>query len=150
MLSPDLIRWGTCMLPEADDMAESFEIRRKVRDRRLRSKMDAELTPGLPIDGDAPSGRVKVRTAGSLMQQIVDGLLVEKSPFFDEICAKWNEMFPDSIARPGRFQNGRVFLYVRTSGQLFALRSSLREFRRKLSALASAPKRFSVHLEIHA
>ena len=75
-------------------------------------------------------------------------LLVEKSPFFDQVCERWPTLFPDSVAKPGRWQDGRLFLYVRTSGQLFGMRPKLTKIKKALATLPTAPKRFSVHLEI--
>ena len=74
--------------------------------------------------------------------------------FFDAVCAQWKTLFPDLPARPGRYQDGHLFIYVRTSGQLFALRPKLPKIKRALLPLRAAdpnaPKRFTLHLEIHS
>ena len=85
---------------------------------------------------------------GTLMDGLLATLLVEKSPFFDQVCEQWPTLFPDSVAKPGRWQDGRLFLYVRTSGQLFGMRPKLTKIKKALATLPTAPKRFSVHLEI--
>ena len=46
--------------------------------------------------------------------------------------------------------HGKLFLYVGSSGILFALRPKLRSIKKLLSGLPTAPKRFTVHLEIKA
>ena len=119
------------------------------RDVAARRRLASRATPGLPIDGDAVETRVPMPGIGKLMDDLLASLLVEKSPFFDQVCEKWMELFPDCVAKPGRWQDGRLFLYVRTSGQLFGMRTKLPKMKRLLAALPTAPKRFSVNLEIH-
>ena len=119
------------------------------RDVAARRRLAARATPGLPIDGDAVETRVPMPGIGKLMDDLLASMLVEKSPFFDQVCEKWMELFPDCVAKPGRWQDGRLFLYVRTSGQLFGMRTKLPTIKRALAALPTAPKRFSVNLEIH-
>ena len=120
-----------------------------VRDVAARRRLASRATPGLPIDGDAVETRVPMPGIGKLMDDLLASMLVEKSPFFDQVCEKWMELFPDCVAKPGRWQDGRLFLYVRTSGQLFGMRTKLPKMKRLLAALPTAPKRFSVNPEIH-
>ena len=120
-----------------------------VRDVAARRRLASRATPGLPIDGDAVETRVPMPGIGKLMDDLLASLLVEKSPFFDQVCEKWMELFPDCVAKPGRWQDGRLFLYVRTSGQLFGMRTKLPKMKKLLATLPTAPKRFSLNLEIH-
>ena len=119
------------------------------RDVAARRRLESRATPGLPVDGDAVEMRVPMPSMENLMDGLLTKLLVEKSPFFDEVCDKWTELFPDCIAKPGRWQDGRLFLYVRTSGQLFGMRTKLPKMKKLLATLPTAPKRFSLNLEIH-
>ncbi|MGN0852885.1 MAG: hypothetical protein ACI4Q3_05870 [Kiritimatiellia bacterium] len=121
-----------------------------LRDRALRRKLAARVTPGLPVDADAIELRRPIPLLGSTMPALIDELLVEKSPFFDAVCSRWSELFPELAARPGRFEDGRLFLYVRSSGQVFGLRSKLARIKKTLAGLSEAPPRFTIHLEIHA
>ncbi len=123
--------------------------RKIARDVAARRRLAAHATPDLPIDGDVVETRVPMPNMGKLMDGLLANLLIEKSPFFDEVCEKWTGLFPDCVAKPGRWQDGRLFLYVRTSGQLFGMRSKLPKIRKTLATLPTAPKRFSVNLEIH-
>ena len=123
--------------------------RKLKRDIAARGRLAAHATPGLPIDGDVVETRVPMPSMGNLMDGILAKLLVEKSPFFDEVCEKWPALFPDCIAKPGRWQDGRLFLYVRTSGQLFGMRTKLPKMKKLIATLPTAPKRFSLNLEIH-
>ena len=54
-------------------------------------------------------------------------------------------------ARPGRYRDGRLFLYVGTSGLVFSLRPKLAKIKKRLLALpgAHAARRLSLHLEVH-
>ena len=144
------------MTPNAspDPMRNHPELRRRLRDRAARKRLADRVTPGLPVDGDPVETRVPTPTVGTLMDGILGDLLAEKSVFFDSVCAQWDTLFPDIPARPGRYQDGHLFLYVRTAGQLFALRPTLPKIKKALLPLRAAdpnaPKRFTLHLEIHS
>lgn len=144
------------MTPNAspDPMRNHPELRRRLRDRAARKRLADHVTPGLPVDGDPVETRVPTPTVGTLMDGILGDLLAEKSVFFDSVCAQWDTLFPDIPARPGRYQDGHLFLYVRTAGQLFALRPKLPKIKKALLPLRAAdpnaPKRFTLHLEIHS
>ncbi len=125
------------------------ERKRLARDRAARRRFADHLIPGLPVDGDAPEIRVKTPRVGALLGALVTELTHVHEPFFDTVCDNWVRLFPAFPAKPGRYQDGRLFLYVRTSGQVFSLRAKLPKVKRALLALPGAPKRFSVHLEIH-
>lgn len=120
------------------------------RDVSARRRFAAHLTPGLPVDADPVELRHAVPGIGGLMKAMADELLVVRNPFFDAVSAQWDSLCPGIAARPGRFENGRLFLYVRSSAALFAIRPKLRKIKAVLASLPAAPARFSVHLEIHA
>ena len=130
------------------------ELKRRLRDSAARKRLADHASPDLPIDGDPMELRVPTVRVGSVFDGILDDLLVEKSAFFDAVCAQWKTLFPDLPAYPGRYQDGHLFLYVRTSGQLFALRPKLPKIKAALlpirAASPDAPKRLFVHLEIHS
>ena len=127
-----------------------LERRRRQRDAAARRRLSDRLLPGLPMDADAPETRVAVPRVGSLLDALVAGLTEKKEPFFDMVLENWKTICPDFPGRPGRFQDNRLFLYVRTSGQVFSLRTRLPKIRKLVAALPGAPKRFTVHLEVHA
>lgn len=133
-------------------MYEGAHVEKKllVRDRALRRRLDDGLLPGLPVDADPVQTRHPTPRVGSLMDGLVSDLLQTKSAFFDAVCEQWESLCPDSPMRPGRFQDGHLFLYVKTSGQLFAQRSRLPKIKKQLLPLPGAPKRLNLHLEIHA
>ena len=121
---------------------------RLARDGAARRRLAAHATPGLPVDGDVVETRVPVPDMNKVVDGLLEKLLAVKNPFFDQVCDRWKELFPGLPARPGRMQDGKLFIYVGTSGLLFGLRPRLRAIRKALAGLPSAPKRFTVHLEI--
>ncbi len=127
--------------------------RRREKAAAIRERRMGAVDFTLPVDGDAPAWRSPTVLAGDRMEALVADLVRDRSPFYDEVCARWSEMFPELKARPARWVSGeggsgKMFLSVGSSAGLFALRPKLPAIRKRLSALASAPKRFTVHLEI--
>jgi hypothetical protein len=57
---------------------------------------------------------------------------------------------PGLPARPGRFEGGKIYLYVPTAPANFAVRAKLPAIRRRLAALPGAPAKLDVRLEIRA
>ena len=72
------------------------------------------------------------------------------SPGSDSLVDRWRVLFPDVPARPGRYEDGKIFVYVKTVPTLFLLRPRLRQMAAKLAALPGAPKKVDLRLEIHA
>ena len=129
--------------------------RRREKAAFRRARQMGAVDSALPVDGDAPAWRTPTARAGEFMETLVADLVRDRSPFYDEVCARWRELFPELAARPGKWVsesgssgNGRLFLHVRSAAASFALRPKLPTIRKKLMALASAPRRFSVHVEI--
>lgn len=130
-----------------------FKRRQKAIARRMRQMSAVDFS--LPVDGDLPAYRTPMSRPADLLDSIVADLTKDRSPFFDEVCAKWDELFPDLKARPGKWVagateslGGRLFLHVRSAAASFALRPRLAGVKRRLAELPSAPRRFSVHIEI--
>lgn len=130
------------------------------RKRRERAALVRESRMGavdfsLPVDGDVPSVRTPSSLAGDFMDSLVDDLSCDRSAFFDEVAQRWLEFFPDLRAKPGKWvsgatprSGGKLFLHVMSASALFATRPKLPAIKKKLSSLASAPVRFTLHIEI--
>jgi hypothetical protein len=134
-----------------------FDPYRKRREKaaRIREMRMGAVDFSLPVDGDVPSYRPPASRAGDFMDSLVEDLVRDRSPFFDEVAQKWKGLFPDLPARPGKWVSGatqkspgKLFLEVKSSPALFSMRPKLPAIKRQLAALPSAPERFSVHLEI--
>ncbi len=128
---------------------DTWDFKRVRASREWQAKMAGHVIPGLPIDGDPPEMRKPSRTAGSVMDSLLEEILKEENPFYDAVVEKWSELFPDLPMKPGRMDGTKLFLYVRTSGKLFACRPKLQQIKKVLASLEGAPGRFSLHLEIH-
>lgn len=77
-------------------------------------------------------------------------LLTEKNPFFDSLVDVWRTLFPELPAVPGRFEAGRIYIYVRNAPTAFVVRPKLRRIAQRLQELPGAPRHVDLRLEIHA
>lgn len=84
------------------------------------------------------------------MSSALGELLVERNGFFDTLVDEWKKLFPDLPVRPGRYEGGRIYLYVRNAPTLFLMRPKLASIKRRLAALPGAPARIDLGLEVHA
>lgn len=97
-----------------------------------------------------PDKRGRHATFGAAIEAAFKDLLTEKNPFFDTLVDRWPTLFPGLPARPGRYEDGKIFLYVRNAPTNFALRAKLPMIKRTLAQLPEAPKKLDLRLEIHA
>ena len=126
--------------------------RRRAREQR-QSRLARIVSPDLPIDGDAVEARRPTVAVGGLLDAAMDSVAREiyrdEARFFDRLREQWAELFPGCPARPGRWQEGKLVLYVATAGQSFALRPKLPAMKKRILALDGAPKgRFVLLVEI--
>ena len=97
----------------------------------------------------APEQRGRHKTAASAFDAAFKALTREGDGFFDSLVDNWKSLFPDVPARPGRFDNGRIYVYVRNAPTSFVVRPKLRAIAAKLATLPGAPKKIDLRLEIH-
>jgi len=98
----------------------------------------------------APEQRGRHEKFSSALEAAFKDLLVEKNPFFDSLADSWKGLFPNLPIWPGRYEGGKIWLYVRTAPTLFAMRSKLPMIKRTLATLPGAPKKLELRLEIHS
>lgn len=106
---------------------------------------------GLPLprwEPKDPRQRHRHKTFDSAAKAALDSLLTSRHPFIDSLADAWPSLFPGLPARPGRFEDGKIFLYVPNAPLLFSVRPKLNEIRRRLLALPDAPKKIELRLEI--
>ncbi len=96
-----------------------------------------------------PDKRGRHKTFSSAIGAAFSDLTVERNAFFDSLADNWRRLFPDQPARPGRYEDGKIFLYVKNAPTLFLMRPRLPMIRRKLAALPGAPKKIDLKLEAH-
>ena len=94
--------------------------------------------------------RGRHRTSASAFDAALKDLLTEKNDFFDSLADRWKAIFPDLPARPGRYEDGKIFVYVKNAPTLFMMRPKLKAIAAKLAALPGAPKKVDLRLEIHS
>ena len=93
--------------------------------------------------------RGRHKTVASAFEAAFRDLTTEKNAFFDSLADRWQELFPDLPARPGRYEDGKIFIYVRNAPTAFLVRPRLRAVAAKLAALPGAPKKIDLRLEQH-
>lgn len=98
-----------------------------------------------PLD---PQGRGRYATFNSVVDAVFKELSTERNDFFDSLADRWTELFPGLPVRPGRYEDGVIYVYVPNAPMNFAMRPKLPAIRRTLSALPGAPKKVVVKMEI--
>lgn len=93
-------------------------------------------------------GRGRHATFSSAVEAAFRDLLTERNPFFDSLADRWPKLFPGLPVRPGRYEDGKIFLYVPNAPTNFSMRPKLPAIRRALAALPDAPAKIDLRLEI--
>lgn len=96
-----------------------------------------------------PDKRGRHKTVASAFDAAFKALSVERCAFYDSLVDNWKALFPDVPARPGRYENGRVYIYVRNAPTSYIVRPKLRAIAAKLATLPGAPRNIDLRLEIH-
>ena len=96
-----------------------------------------------------PDKRGRHNTVASAFDAAFKALSVESNSFYDSLVDNWRSLFPDVPARPGRYENGRIYIYVRNAPTSYVVRSKLRAIAAKLATLPGAPRKIDLRLEIH-
>ena len=99
-----------------------------------------------PVD---PDKRGRHKTTASAFDAAFKDLTTEKNAFFDSLVDSWKAIFPDLPARPGRYEDGKIFVYVKNAPTAFLVRPKLRMIAAKLATLPGAPKKVDLRLEQH-
>ena len=94
--------------------------------------------------------RGRYATFGKALDAAFKDLTTERNDFFDSLADVWSTLFPGLAVRPGRYEGGIIFLYVRSASALFAMRPKLRMIKAKLATLPGAPKKIELRLEARA
>ena len=98
----------------------------------------------------APDQRGRHANLSSALDAAFKDLVTERNAFFDSLVDNWGRLFPSLPAVPGRYEDGKIFVYVRNAPTAFTVRSRLRSVAARLAQLPGAPKRIDLRLEIHA
>ena len=98
----------------------------------------------------APRERGRHSTFDAALDAAFMDLTTERNAFFDSLPDRWRQLFPSLPIWPGRYENGKIILYVRNPPTLFAMRMKLGAIRSALAKLPDAPKKIDLRLEIHS
>lgn len=97
-----------------------------------------------------PSKRGRHSTFSSAIDAAFKELTTEHNEFFDSLADEWKRVFPTLPARPGRYEDGNIVLYVKNPPTLYMMRMKLGMIRNKLAELPGAPKSINLKLEIRS
>ena len=97
-----------------------------------------------------PEKRGRHKTFASAVGAAFPALVEERNDFFDSLADNWKRLFPGTPARPGRYEDGKIFIYVKNAPTLFLMRPRLATIKRRLAALPGAPRKIDLRLEAHA
>ena len=98
-----------------------------------------------PLD---PALRGRHKSFSSAVEAAFAGFCRQSNPFFDSLADRWESLFPGLPAKPGRYEDGKIFLYVPNAALNYTVLHRLPQIKRALAALPDAPKRIDLHLEI--
>jgi len=96
-----------------------------------------------------PENRCRHATFAKAAAAAMKDLLTAREPFFDSLADEWKRRFPSLPVRPGRYEDGMIFLYAPNAPSLFAMRPRLPSIKKALAALPGAPRKIELRLEIH-
>lgn len=99
-----------------------------------------------PID---PDKRGRFASMGKAVELALKELSAERNDFYDSLVDNWRRLFPELPAWPGRYEAGRIYVYVANAPTLFMMRTKLPALRKRLAELPGAPKTISLRLEVH-
>ena len=94
--------------------------------------------------------RGRYKTVASAFDAAFRDLVTEKNPFYDSLVDNWKTLFPTLPARPGRSEDGKIFIYVKNAPTSFVVRPKLKSIAAALAKLPGAPKKIDLRLEIHS
>lgn len=94
--------------------------------------------------------RGRHKSVGTAFDAALKDLLTERNDFFDSLVDRWRALFPDLPARPGRYEDGKIFVYVKSAPTLFMMRPKLKSIAARLAGLPGAPKKIDLRLEVHS
>ena len=93
--------------------------------------------------------RGRHKTVSSAFDAAFKDLTTEKNAFFDSLVDNWKALFSDLPAKPGRYEDGKIFIYVKNAPTSFLVRPKLKAIAARLAQLPGAPKKIDLRLEIH-
>ena len=146
-------------VPDEDDYTVKPKSRRQLTERDIeRNRRVGELfrrvVPGLPIDTDPPETRQDPETFSVVVEKILKRLNIQESPWLNDLNRAWPTLVPPDVARvarPGKFVDGILFIFVTSSIKLSEIRRTrLRDIERVVRDFPGGDRVRQVRLMINA
>ncbi|HRR34345.1 MAG TPA: DUF721 domain-containing protein [Kiritimatiellia bacterium] len=126
--------------------------RDKERNRRV-GELFRHVIPGLPIDADPPETRMEPEPLAAMIEQTLKRLKINESPWLIDLNRAWPTLVPPEVARvarPGKWEDGILFVYVTSSIKLFELRRThLRRIEEAVKGFVGAGRVRQVRLMVN-
>lgn len=120
---------------DAEDSEAAFLVRKSAarrelteRDKRHNSGVRQLLNnviPGLPIDHDPPETRQAAEPIAAAVEKVLARFKINETPWLSRLTAAWPDLVPPQVAkvaRPGKWENNTLYIYVDSSPHLFEIR----------------------------
>ena len=139
--------------------AEPTPVRRQLtpRDQARNQgvkKLFDHIIPGLPIDADPPETRQEPEKFSAIIEKTLKQLNITESPWLDELVQAWPKLVPIEVAkvtRPGKWDNGILYVYVTSSIHLFEIRRAhLKRIENAVRAFAGDDRVKQVRLMVNS
>ncbi len=118
------------------------------------SRLFGRVMPGLPIDADPPEIRREAEPFSALIEKALKRLKIDASPWLDELAQAWPSLVPPDVAkaaRPGKWEDGILYVYVASSTRLFEIRRQyLKHIEEAVRAFAGDGRVRQVRLLVNA
>ena len=144
---------------EASFRTEPNAVRRELTPRDLARNRGVKalfehVIPGLPIDADPPETHQEPEPFSALIEKTLKRLNIKESPWLDELMKTWPSLVPPEVAkvsRPGKWDNGILYIYVTSSLHLFEIRrTQLKRIEQAVRAFAGDDRVRQVRLMVNA
>ena len=127
---------------------------RDVEHNRNVETLFNHVVPGLPIDADPPEMRREAEPFSAIIEKTLKRLNIAASPWLDELTQAWPNLVPPEVAkvaRPGKWDNGILYVYVTSSPHLFEIRrTQLKRIEQAVRAFAGDDRVKQVRLMVNA
>lgn len=144
---------------ESAFLAQKPPKRRELTERGMRHncgvrKLFNNIIPGLPIDHDPPETRQDPETLAGAVEKILSRLKINETPWLNSLSQAWPDLVPPEVAkvaRPGKWENNTLYIYVDSSPHLFEIRRThLRDIEKTVKTFAGGNRVRQVRLLVNS
>ncbi len=144
---------------ESAFLAKKSAARRELTERDTRHNRGVRnlfnnIIPGLPIDRDPPETRQDPETMANAVEKILASLKIKETPWLNSLSKAWPDLVPPEVAkvaRPGKWENNTLYVYVDSSPHLFEIRRAhLRNIEKTVKEFAGGERVRQVRLLVNS